>query len=170
MCHAGALRVTCHTGALRDFARAQRDRLCRGWWAPRGGAVWTVTSQRDAVSDTSGAMCCAEAVCYIRECDACDAKARSELSGAMMHLSGSKLTFMLGQQLSPVSFLERSASVYPEHPAVIHGFGDQVIRHNYAELAERCRRLRIARTRVVENPFRRQKSPPLPPVPTHRAS
>lgn len=41
------------------------------------------------------------------------------------------------QPLSPLSFLARSAAVFPEHPAVIHG--DQ--RFNYREFYSRCRRL-----------------------------
>ncbi|MCI4660862.1 MAG: acyl-CoA synthetase [Neomegalonema sp.] len=42
--------------------------------------------------------------------------------------------------LSPLSFLRRTASVYPERPAIIHG----PIRRNYAELSERCLRLASA--------------------------
>ncbi|WP_454842741.1 acyl-CoA synthetase [Pseudomonas hormoni] len=39
--------------------------------------------------------------------------------------------------LSPLSFIERTASVYGEYPAVIHG----AIRRNWQETYERCRRL-----------------------------
>ena len=39
--------------------------------------------------------------------------------------------------LSPISFLERSAMVYPDKTAVVHG----PRRHTYAELHARCRRL-----------------------------
>ncbi|MCB1990139.1 MAG: AMP-binding protein, partial [Geminicoccaceae bacterium] len=39
--------------------------------------------------------------------------------------------------LTPLTFLERTASVYPEHVAVVHG----PTRHTYAELNDRCRRL-----------------------------
>ncbi len=39
--------------------------------------------------------------------------------------------------LSPLSFIERAASVYPERTAVIHG----VLRQTWAETFERCRRL-----------------------------
>jgi fatty-acyl-CoA synthase len=42
--------------------------------------------------------------------------------------------------LTPVSFLERTASVYPEKTAVIHGD----LRYTYAQLYERCRRLASA--------------------------
>src|SRR3990167_5256239 len=42
--------------------------------------------------------------------------------------------------LSPLSFLERSASVYPHYPAVIHGS----IRRDWAETYARCRRLASA--------------------------
>ena len=37
---------------------------------------------------------------------------------------------------SPVDFIERTATVYPEYPAVIHG----AIRYNWAQTYERCRR------------------------------
>ena len=42
--------------------------------------------------------------------------------------------------LSPLSFIERTASVYGEYPAVIHG----AIRRNWQETYERCRRLASA--------------------------
>jgi fatty-acyl-CoA synthase len=44
------------------------------------------------------------------------------------------------QPLSPLPFLERAASVYPQHTAVIHG----PLRRSYAELYARCRRLASA--------------------------
>jgi fatty-acyl-CoA synthase len=44
------------------------------------------------------------------------------------------------QPLTPLTFLERSASVHPEHPAVIHG----ALRRSYAELYARSRRLACA--------------------------
>ena len=39
--------------------------------------------------------------------------------------------------LSPLSFIERTAAVYPHYPAVVHGS----IRRNWAETYARCRRL-----------------------------
>jgi fatty-acyl-CoA synthase len=45
--------------------------------------------------------------------------------------------------LSPITFLERTASVYPEKTAVIHGD----LRYTYAELYTRCRRLASALSR-----------------------
>ena len=42
--------------------------------------------------------------------------------------------------LSPLTFIERSASVYPDRTAVIHG----AIRRNWAQTYERCRRLASA--------------------------
>ncbi|MDT8878767.1 acyl-CoA synthetase [Halomonas saccharevitans] len=42
--------------------------------------------------------------------------------------------------LSPLTFIERSASVYPDYPAVVHG----EIRRSWAETWERCRRLASA--------------------------
>ena len=41
---------------------------------------------------------------------------------------------------SPVDFIERTATVYPEYPAVIHG----AIRYTWAQTYERCRRLASA--------------------------
>src|SRR5699024_8862482 len=43
--------------------------------------------------------------------------------------------------ISPLSFIERAAAVYPNEPAVIHGFGEQAIRYDWASLYARCRRL-----------------------------
>ena len=42
--------------------------------------------------------------------------------------------------LSPLTFLERTASVYPERTAVVHG----AVRRNWAQTYERCRRLASA--------------------------
>ena len=44
------------------------------------------------------------------------------------------------QPLTPLTFLERAASVYPAHTALIHG----PLRRNYAELYARTRRLASA--------------------------
>jgi len=44
------------------------------------------------------------------------------------------------QPLTPIHFLERAASVYPDHLAVVHGD----VRYDYAELYRRCRRLASA--------------------------
>ncbi|MBC7193454.1 acyl-CoA synthetase [Marinobacter sp.] len=43
---------------------------------------------------------------------------------------------------SPVDFIERTASVYPDYPSVIHG----AIRYSWAQTYERCRRLASALT------------------------
>ena len=40
------------------------------------------------------------------------------------------------QPLTPLTFLERAAAVFPDHLAVIHG----ALRLTYAELYARCRR------------------------------
>ncbi len=45
--------------------------------------------------------------------------------------------------LSPLTFIERAASVYPDRPAVVHG----AIRRNWAETYARCRRLASALNR-----------------------
>ncbi len=42
--------------------------------------------------------------------------------------------------LSPLSFIERTAAVYPHYPAVVHG----AIRRDWAETYARCRRLASA--------------------------
>ena len=44
--------------------------------------------------------------------------------------------------LSPLTFIERTASVYPNYPAVVHGS----VRRNWAETYSRCRRLASALT------------------------
>jgi fatty-acyl-CoA synthase len=43
--------------------------------------------------------------------------------------------------LTPLSFLERSASVFPDVPAVIHGSGPRALRRTWRELYARCRQL-----------------------------
>lgn len=43
--------------------------------------------------------------------------------------------------LTPLLYLERAASVYPERLAVVHGLGAQAIRYNWSELYARCRQL-----------------------------
>src|SRR5690625_567061 len=43
--------------------------------------------------------------------------------------------------ISPLSFIERAAAVYPNEPAVIHGCGEQAIRYDWASLYARCRQL-----------------------------
>src|SRR5437763_3881961 len=47
------------------------------------------------------------------------------------------------QPLTPLTFLERAAAVYPDHTAVIHG----TLRRSYAELYARTRRLASALAR-----------------------
>lgn len=49
--------------------------------------------------------------------------------------------------ISPLSFIERSARVYPDMPAVIHGAGDQAIRRTWAQTYRRCRQLASALSR-----------------------
>lgn len=43
--------------------------------------------------------------------------------------------------LSPLGFLERSGSVFPDLPAVVHGTGRKAMRRTWSELYARCRRL-----------------------------
>ncbi|MEQ9200767.1 MAG: AMP-binding protein, partial [Rhodospirillales bacterium] len=44
--------------------------------------------------------------------------------------------------LSPLSFIERTAAVYPDHPAIIHGD----IKRSWSETYRRCRQLASALT------------------------
>ena len=44
--------------------------------------------------------------------------------------------------LTPLSFIERTANVYPDYPAIIHG----AIRRTWSETYQRCRRLASALT------------------------
>ena len=46
--------------------------------------------------------------------------------------------------LSPLSFLERSARVYPDRLAIIHGSGDAAIRRSWSQTYRRCRQLASA--------------------------
>jgi fatty-acyl-CoA synthase len=48
------------------------------------------------------------------------------------------------QALTPITFLERAARVFPDHPAIIHG----AIRRNYAEFYVRSRKLASALTKA----------------------
>eukprot|EP01037_Dinobryon_pediforme_P034323 gene34323-40179_t len=48
------------------------------------------------------------------------------------------------QPLTPLSYLERSARVFPDHTAVIHGNS----RQTYAEFYARCRKLGSALSRL----------------------
>ncbi len=48
--------------------------------------------------------------------------------------------------ISPLSFIERSALTYPQHPAVVHGTGPHALRRNWSELYRRCRQLASALT------------------------
>ena len=49
--------------------------------------------------------------------------------------------------ISPLSFIERTAQVYPEHLAVVHGSGTDALRRNWRELYARCRQLASALAR-----------------------
>jgi len=49
--------------------------------------------------------------------------------------------------LSPLTFLERAGTVYPELPAIVHGFGRKTIRRNWRQTYARCRRLADVLTR-----------------------
>ncbi|HLU80285.1 MAG TPA: acyl-CoA synthetase [Burkholderiaceae bacterium] len=46
--------------------------------------------------------------------------------------------------MSPLSFIERSARVYPDRLAIIHGSGDTAIRRTWSETYRRCRQLASA--------------------------
>ncbi|MEC4718334.1 acyl-CoA synthetase [Noviherbaspirillum sp. CPCC 100848] len=46
--------------------------------------------------------------------------------------------------ISPLSFIERSAQVYPQRLAVVHGSGPSALRYTWSELYRRCRQLASA--------------------------
>ncbi|NGM88312.1 acyl-CoA synthetase [Parapusillimonas sp. SGNA-6] len=50
--------------------------------------------------------------------------------------------------MSPLSFIERSAQVYPQRLAVVHGSGPQALRRTWSELYSRCRQLASALSRA----------------------
>jgi fatty-acyl-CoA synthase len=49
--------------------------------------------------------------------------------------------------ISPLSFIERAATVYPDRPAVVHGSGDAAVRRSWSETYRRCRQLASALSR-----------------------
>jgi len=50
--------------------------------------------------------------------------------------------------ISPLSFIERSAQVYPDKLAVVHGTGPEALRLSWSQLYQRCRRLASALSRA----------------------
>ncbi len=50
--------------------------------------------------------------------------------------------------LSPLSYLERAAEVYPERLAIVHGQGAQAFRQTWGQTYQRCRRLASALQRA----------------------
>jgi fatty-acyl-CoA synthase len=50
--------------------------------------------------------------------------------------------------ISPLSFIERSAQVYPQRLAVVHGSGPQALRRTWSQLYSRCRQLASALSRA----------------------
>ena len=48
--------------------------------------------------------------------------------------------------LTPLSFIERTAKVYPDRTAIVHGFGDATVRRSWSETYRRCRQLASALT------------------------
>ena len=50
--------------------------------------------------------------------------------------------------LSPLSYLERAAEVYPERLAIVHGQGAQAFRQTWSQTYQRCRRLASALRRA----------------------
>jgi len=49
--------------------------------------------------------------------------------------------------LTPLTFLERAGTVYPDMPAIVHGAGSKVIRRTWRQTYARCRQLADALTR-----------------------
>ena len=50
--------------------------------------------------------------------------------------------------MSPLSFIERTAQVYPNRLAVVHGWGAQTVRQTWSQTYDRCRQLASA---LVQN-------------------
>ena len=50
--------------------------------------------------------------------------------------------------LTPLSFIERTAQVYPDRLAIVHGRGEQVLRQTWAQTYARCRQLASALSRA----------------------
>jgi len=50
--------------------------------------------------------------------------------------------------LTPLSFLERAAELYPERLAIVHGLGESALRQTWGETYDRCRRLASALRRA----------------------
>ena len=48
--------------------------------------------------------------------------------------------------MSPLTFLERTAQVYPNRLAVVHGLGEQTVRQTWSQTYDRCRQLASALT------------------------
>ncbi len=48
--------------------------------------------------------------------------------------------------LTPLGFIERAATVFPQSPAIVHGLGAWTIRRNWAQTYARCRQLAHALT------------------------
>ena len=48
--------------------------------------------------------------------------------------------------MSPLTFLERTAQVYPNRLAVVHGLGAQTVRQTWSQTYDRCRQLASALT------------------------
>lgn len=46
--------------------------------------------------------------------------------------------------LTPLSFLERTAQVYPQRPAIVYGLRESALRQTWQETERRCRRLSSA--------------------------
>jgi fatty-acyl-CoA synthase len=49
---------------------------------------------------------------------------------------------------SPLGFLERTAAVYPDRLALVHGLGEQALRQTWSQTYARCRRLASALTQA----------------------
>ncbi|HUL63054.1 MAG TPA: AMP-binding protein, partial [Burkholderiaceae bacterium] len=49
--------------------------------------------------------------------------------------------------LSPLTFLERAGTAYPDLPAIVHGFGSRTIGRNWSQTYTRCRQLADVLTR-----------------------
>jgi len=50
--------------------------------------------------------------------------------------------------MSPLTFIERTAQVYPTRLAIVHGLGATAVRQTWAQTYDRCRQLASALTQA----------------------
>src|SRR5690554_2427650 len=84
----------------------------------------------------------------------CSCMIKRNKAASQIYRTGGKMSNIYDQDLpqteanysvlTPLSFIKRTAEIYPAYPAVVHGFGDHAIRYDWATLYRRCRQLASA--------------------------